>query len=204
MIKRSLIALLAVLGVAAVAAAEAPPTALLLACSACHGARGEGLAALGAPALAGQNADYLARQLRNFSLGQRGYAAQDHAGATMRGVAATLDAAAQTQLATYYGQLPAVTRVLAPAADLAQGQALYQQTCAACHGQQAQGYGQLHAPNLRLLDGRYIRLQLASYVQGWRSDETHGDIQGLWMRSIASHIRAPDELSAVIGYIERQ
>lgn len=41
-------------------------------CAACHGERGEGNAELGSPPLAGTDADYLARQLRNFKTGIRG------------------------------------------------------------------------------------------------------------------------------------
>jgi len=41
-------------------------------CAACHGKRGEGNAELGAPPLAGTDADYLARQLRNYKKGIRG------------------------------------------------------------------------------------------------------------------------------------
>lgn len=41
-------------------------------CAACHGERGEGNAEFGAPPLAGTDADYLARQLRNYKKGIRG------------------------------------------------------------------------------------------------------------------------------------
>lgn len=41
-------------------------------CAACHGDHGEGNVALGSPPLAGTDAAYLARQLRNFKQGIRG------------------------------------------------------------------------------------------------------------------------------------
>jgi hypothetical protein len=66
----------------------------------------------------------------------------------------------------------------------------------------AQGYPQMQAPNLRLLGGWYIDQQMASYRQGWRGAEAHADIQGMWMRSIATHINNADEQQALISFIE--
>ncbi|MDZ7901715.1 MAG: hypothetical protein U5L01_03880 [Rheinheimera sp.] len=54
------------------AQAEQPSAAVLAqvaVCQSCHQANGAGNAELAAPALAGQDADYLARQLVNFSTG---------------------------------------------------------------------------------------------------------------------------------------
>jgi cytochrome c oxidase subunit 2 len=53
-------------------------------CAACHGAKGEGNAALLAPRIIGMDARYLARQLRNFRDGIRGTNPKDTAGLTMR------------------------------------------------------------------------------------------------------------------------
>jgi len=53
-------------------AANTQGTELYQGCAACHGDRGEGNMTLGAPPLAGTDADYLARQLRNFKKGIRG------------------------------------------------------------------------------------------------------------------------------------
>ncbi|MFC0304366.1 c-type cytochrome [Rhizorhabdus histidinilytica] len=64
-------------------------TALYESCAACHGARGEGNAELGAPPLAGTDADYLARQLRNFRKGIRGREG-DERGQQMAAAAAVL------------------------------------------------------------------------------------------------------------------
>ncbi len=63
--------------------------ALYESCAACHGARGEGNAELGAPPLAGTDADYLARQLRNFRKGIRGREG-DEKGRQMAAAAAVL------------------------------------------------------------------------------------------------------------------
>jgi len=53
-------------------------------CAACHGAKGEGNAALLAPRIIGMDSRYLARQLRNFRDGIRGKNPKDSAGQTMR------------------------------------------------------------------------------------------------------------------------
>jgi cytochrome c553 len=59
-------------------------------CAACHGARGEGNAALQSPALAARSDWYLATQLANYKAGLRGADERDTYGAQMRAIAATL------------------------------------------------------------------------------------------------------------------
>lgn len=59
-------------------------------CAACHGARGEGNAALQSPALAARSDWYLATQLTNYKAGLRGVDERDSYGAQMRAIAATL------------------------------------------------------------------------------------------------------------------
>jgi cytochrome c oxidase subunit II len=59
-------------------------------CAACHGARGEGNAALQSPALAARSDWYLATQLTNYKAGLRGADERDTYGAQMRAIAATL------------------------------------------------------------------------------------------------------------------
>ena len=59
-------------------------------CAACHGARGEGNAALQSPALAARSDWYLAMQLSNYKAGLRGADERDTYGAQMRAIAATL------------------------------------------------------------------------------------------------------------------
>ena len=186
---------------ASVLAAEPPSAEMLAGCAACHGAAGEGNQALGAPPLAGQDAAYLARQLHNFKAGRRGYAEQDQAGQQMRAFASGLGEESIASLSAYFAGLPAVKLPAAASAVSPDGAARYQTTCAYCHGEQAQGYPQMQAPNLRLLGGWYIDQQLTSYRQGWRGAEAHADIQGMWMRSIASQVTA-DEQPAVVGFID--
>ncbi|HYL72311.1 MAG TPA: c-type cytochrome, partial [Candidatus Dormibacteraeota bacterium] len=60
-------------------------------CSACHGAKGEGVWATNAPKLAGMSDWYMLRQLKNFKDGIRGKHPQDFPGAQMALMAETLN-----------------------------------------------------------------------------------------------------------------
>ncbi|HBO5265458.1 TPA: paerucumarin biosynthesis heme-binding protein PvcD, partial [Pseudomonas aeruginosa] len=68
-------------------------------CVTCHGPAAQGLAALKAPRLAGQWAEYLATQLHGFRDGKRGNSA------TMRAVAGGLEDSDIQALAGYLGSL---------------------------------------------------------------------------------------------------
>jgi cytochrome c553 len=59
-------------------------------CGACHGANGEGMEALNAPSLAGQEEWYVIRQLQNFKNGVRGTNPKDTFGMQMAPMAMTL------------------------------------------------------------------------------------------------------------------
>ncbi len=59
-------------------------------CAACHGQNAEGNQQVGGPRLAGQDDWYLARQIRNYNGGLRGYDPKDTFGAQMRAMAATV------------------------------------------------------------------------------------------------------------------
>ena len=179
-----------------------PASALLATCAACHGADGLGDQAQAAPRLAGQGEQYLARQLESFKAGQRGYAEQDQAGQRMRAIATSLSEQQITDLAAYYADLQLASQTLVANGTNPTGAALYQDACAACHGQFAQGYAQQQSPNLSILGGWYIDQQLQAYVQGWRGADEHADIRAKWMRTVATQIRDEQQRQAVIDYIE--
>ncbi len=166
-------------------------------CASCHGAKGEGNQALSAPRLAGQSASYLTRQLTNFKNGLRGYQPEDKAGISMRALALTLNEEDIPFYARHYSTLK-LAKENKPLA--ASGKHLYNGTCMQCHGPNAQGYEQLQSPNLNLLPDWYIAQQLSHYQSGWRGNSS-SDLPGLWMRSIATHIGSPEELTQVIQYI---
>lgn len=72
----------------------------VIACVACHGAKGEGMAAAGFPYLAGQGAAYLALQLQDFAKGER-------SNPVMAPIAKGLNAQQVQAVSAYYAQLPA-------------------------------------------------------------------------------------------------
>lgn len=172
-------------------------------CVACHGNLGQGNAALGAPRLAGQQPDYLLRQLQAFKHGQRGYDPEDGHGAQMRAVVAGLDDAELKSLAQHFSQQPPPAPSAAASGSVAdaRGESLYQGTCAACHGPNAEGFAHLKTPNLSILDASYLDRQLTHYTQGMRGAEPHADELGIWMRGIALQIRSIEDRQAIIDYL---
>ncbi len=170
-------------------------------CAACHGEQGQGDPALGAPRLAGQQPDYLLRQLHAFKSGQRGYDPQDSHGAQMRAVVTTLDEADLGRLAQHYAQLQVAEAAATGSADASHGETLYQGSCAACHGPRAEGFAHLKTPSLRILDASYIDRQLTHYTQGARGSDAHADPLGVWMRGIALQIRSAEDRKAIIDYL---
>ncbi len=78
------------------------PATNVAACTACHGPAGEGVELAVFPALAGQQADYLAKQLKNFRSGER---ANDGEARVMRAVAARLSDKEIESLASYISGL---------------------------------------------------------------------------------------------------
>lgn len=189
--------------VASLADAAEPPS-VAATCVACHGTRGEGNEAVGAPALAGQHPAYLAAQLADFKAGRRGYDASDLGGTTMRGVALALNDTDIPLLAAYYGGLPPIdhSRSTATQGDAKAGQALYEGSCAACHGMRAQGFPQLSTPNLSILPGWYISRQVLGYKKGWRGAPDLARQPALWMRSVSFHIDEQAELADVVAYLD--
>jgi len=142
---------------------------LYLSCAACHGEQAEGNAALKAPALAGQSATYLARQLDHFRSGMRGANEADIAGQQMRPMAATLpgDDAIADVLA-YIATLPAPRVATTAGGDAVAGNKAYQGACGACHGGRGEGNDALNAPRLNTLDAAYLVEQVVKFRSGLR------------------------------------
>lgn len=97
------------LGYSAVALGAGDPVkgkALYATCGACHGPNGEGMEALNAPALAGQEDWYVIRQLQNFKNGIRGSNPKDIYGMQMAPMAQILpDDQAMEDVAAYIESL---------------------------------------------------------------------------------------------------
>lgn len=173
----------------------------VVACATCHGAQGEGMAAAGFPRLAGQNAAYLAQQIKALASGQRG-------NAVMAPIAKALNESQITAAAAYFSQLPAPY----DAARLSQYQDSYPAkddagawianrgdwnnnipACIQCHGPGGVGVGE-HFPALAGQPAQYIHAQLVAWKEGKRDPGPLG-----LMGDIASRMQEA-QMSAVADY----
>jgi len=152
--------------------------ALYGACIACHGADGEGNPALNSPALAGQSAAYITRQLTYFRTGVRGAAAGDTIGAQMVPMAATLTGnTAVENIAAYLASMPGNKPATTVDGDAVAGNKQYQSKCGACHGSKGQGNDALNSPKLTGIGDAYLVRQVKAFQEGLRgehADDTFG------------------------------
>ena len=162
-----------------VSAADAPAKAAT--CVACHGADGNS-ANPEWPSLAGQNAEYLVRQLNQFRSGQR-------ENALMAPMIAALNDDDVQALAAYYEAQTPRAAASGDSALVAKGQnvAAY---CVSCHG----GKGKTanpEWPNLAGQQARYMEQQLAAYKSGAR--------QHPHMQTVVQRLNEAD-MAAVAAY----
>jgi cytochrome c oxidase subunit 2 len=174
-------------------------------CIACHGSKAEGNAATHAPALAGQDAAYLQRQLQNFRTGLRGTHKSDVLGAQMRaaGAATLKDDAAVARVTAYLAGLPKAFPSAAARGDLRNGNNLYHGKCGACHGGRAEGNPSFNAPRLTGLDAAYLKRQFAHFRDGVRGADP-SDVPGRQMALMAKTLPTERDLDDVIAFIHAQ
>ncbi|MBD2857859.1 c-type cytochrome [Spongiibacter sp. KMU-158] len=143
------------------------------ACVACHGDKGQGNAALGAPSLTNQQSWYIQRQLEYFKNGTRGTHPEDAFGDQMRALASSLDEAAMASLADYidgFSNKPATATLQG---NVKRGADYYSNLCGACHGPEAEGNELLSAPALAGVDDWYLLRQFKHFENGLRgADES--------------------------------
>jgi cytochrome c oxidase subunit 2 len=177
-------------------AASPPRPAEFDICQGCHGVNGQGNAELGAPRIAGLDAQYIGRQLANFRDGRRG--TSDDVGAQMRTIAAMLDDTTIGRLSAYIGSMPETAVSHTIDGDRRAGQAAYA-TCAACHGSHAEGNAVLGGPRLAGMSDWYLTRQFAAFASGQRGTAA-GDEHGATMRAIAATVKGERAVRDVIAY----
>ena len=138
-------------------------------CFLCHGAQGESTSEI-FPRLAGQHAEYIAKQLGAFQSGQR-------KSSTMADMVAKLTPDEMLALGRYYEKLPTQPAPSKEPQLAAMGQYIYQNgnkfsgvpACASCHGPEAQGTATL--PRLASQIPGYIHTQLKSFNKRERTND---------------------------------
>ncbi len=138
-------------------------------CSLCHGKGGESASAI-YPRLAGQHADYIARQLADFKSGKR-------ASETMKPQAESLTPEDMAALGAYFAMRKAGARRAQDGDLAAVGKYVFANgnrysgvpACASCHGPQGHGTAQL--PRLAGQHPRYVEDQLKQFNKRERTND---------------------------------
>lgn len=172
-------------------------------CVACHGEQAQGNKQLKAPALAGQSANYLNRQLQNFTNGLRGGHEKDTLGMQMLAISKTLDFNKEVpNLTAYLEALPSAELVQTTTGDLKNGSRYYQARCGACHGGQAQGNSSMNAPKLSGQSIEYLQRQMLNFSTGVRG--THADDKFGRQMAMMSKTSSGKELDDIFHFIAEQ
>ena len=138
-------------------------------CFLCHGAEGESASEV-FPRLAGQNAEYIAKQLENFKSGKRKSSA-------MAPMVAELSPDDMAALGRFYGSRPPHKEAPKDAPLAAVGQYIYSQgnrfsgvpACASCHGPDGAGSNAL--PRLAGQHAAYLDTQLKQFNKRERNND---------------------------------
>lgn len=165
-------------------------------CQGCHG--GDGNSPVAAfPSLAGQPANYLAKQLKDYRSGNR-------KNETMDALAASLSDEDIADIAAYFAsQKPTPTGSDAKADTLALGKLIYKggnmdtglTACASCHGPQGKGNGPAKFPALAGQHADYTVSQLQNFKIEIRSNDMNN-----MMRNVSARM-TQKEMDAVAAYL---
>lgn len=166
------------------------------ACAGCHGPSGEGSPDGSFPRLAGLDADYLFRQLRDYASGRRRHP-------VMEPIARRLSEQEARSAARWFAGATAAPRAR-PAVDprlLAEGEAIAAigrwerniPPCSSCHGATGLGTGD-NFPALAGQSPEYLKAQINAWRLGWRRNDPMG-----LMRNVANYLTGP-EIEAVAAY----
>ena len=187
------VALWAMTGVAHAQADEARAKKIIGgSCFLCHGAEGESASEV-FPRLAGQNAEYIAKQLENFKSGKRKSSA-------MAPMVAELSPDDMAALGRFYGSRPPHKEAPKDAPLAAVGQYIYSQgnrfsgvpACASCHGPDGAGSNAL--PRLAGQHAAYLDNQLEQFNKRERNNDN------AVMHTVVEKM-TPLEMAAVSEYL---
>ncbi len=169
-------------------------------CVACHKEKAEGQLLLKAPALAAQEEWYILSQLKKFKTGVRGAHPKDIEGMQMMPMMALLQTDEHMQdVAHYLSSLEFTPSALELEGDAEKGKAAYM-TCAACHGDKAQGNVLMKAPALAGQADWYIVSQLKKFKSGIRGAHKD-DLEGMQMAPMAQLMVDEAAMADVAAYL---
>jgi cytochrome c553 len=142
-------------------------------CMACHGTDGNATITI-YPKLAGQHADYIVKQLKDFKSGARN-------NPIMAGMSAALSEQDMLDLGAYF-QSQQVTDGTTPKDVVTIAKNLYQggdmerniPACIACHGPRGNGSGLAKFPKIASQNADYIAAQLKQFRSGERANDPSG------------------------------
>ncbi len=166
-------------------------------CGACHGPDGNSVNPAW-PSIAGQHPTYIVKQLQAFKSGTR-------TEPLMLGQAMLLTDADMRNLAVYFSEMTAATKVVANPATLDHGERLYRggsrenntPACIACHGPNGRGNPAASYPSLRGQYAVYAAAQLRAYASGARRSDGATRV----MRDIAAKL-SEEDIVAVASYVQ--
>jgi len=165
-------------------------------CVACHGTDGNSAAAAN-PHLAGQHAEYIAKQLQDFKNNK------ERKNAVMQGFAAPLSQADMRDLGAFYSAQKPKPAVARDKDLVALGQKLWRggnaatgvPACAACHGPNGAGIPSQY-PRLAGQFAEYTAAQLRAFRSGERANDPNRMMRGFAERMTDLEIRAVSEYAA--------
>jgi len=173
--------------------------ALYAVCTACHGAQGEGLMALNAPKLSGQDPRYLKEQLRKYKAGIRGTHESDVFGRQMQPMAALLvNDNLVDNVVAYIDTLPDAPAETTVTGDVEHGAELYT-VCANCHGANGRGVA-MNAPRQAGMSDWYMLRQLENFKAGIRGSH-RADLHGKQMGMMSQMLQDEQAMRDVVAYI---
>ncbi|WJG09469.1 c-type cytochrome [Aliiglaciecola sp. LCG003] len=164
-----------------------------LTCAACHGADGNSAIEMN-PKLAGQHANYLAKQLAEFKLAYETGGKEGRNNPIMGAQAAGLSEQDMQDLAAYFSSQEQ-SAGSTPEDVIEKGQKLYRggdvdrgvTACIACHGPRGNGMGLAGFPDISGQHTGYLKSQLEMFKSGDRANDLNG-----MMRDIAKKLTDED------------
>ena len=163
-------------------------------CASCHGADGNSQLAMN-PKLAGQNASYMVKQLKDFKSGAR-------PGVTMSAMVGNLSEQDMEDIAAWYSSQQGTVQGADPA-SLELAETLYRAgnkeisvaACSACHSPTGKGNAPAGFPALSGQHSAYTLQQLKDFRSGVRQNDLSGA-----MRTVVERL-TDKELEALASYV---